>query len=947
MEKDTRINRERIQDILGELSELDVAERLEMLDHASAGDEEFRAQMKRLLDNYDSALQFSRQFPHLLLTSSAQNSPLFSDGEIVASRFRICRLRGQGGIGEVYEAEDLELRDERVALKTLRASLAADERLVQQFEQELRLARRISHPNVCRVHDVFQHQTPAGARISLFTMELLEGETLANRLQRGRMATEEALPFVKQVAEAIDAAHAANVAHGDLKPGNIMLVPTSPGGERAVVTDFGLARWMPVGATLVPTTVASRPWGTPVYMAPEQLLGGHPTPASDIYALGVVCYEMVTGHQPFSVALPLLLAVRKLRQAQLRPRELVPDLEPRWQAAILRCLEVDPERRFRFAKDLVKALERKPLISRTRMATAAAVAVVGILAVSWAGTNLIETGRGSSTAVTRQVRSEQTVAVLPFAQENPTEEGDAFALGLTAVLTERLGSMSHGRGVLHVIPAAEVIDTGVNTPALAQQTLGATLFISARLAVLNDRTEIAIGLNELSDQGLRLKASRRLTLTSNDRDILGTVTAAAMELLEIEAVASTQPPSGDAHQLETERSYLLGRGYLAQGTRSLTAAIEAFRRSVGQSDQYAPAHSGLGEAYLAHYVASRDANSLRQAQVSIDRAIAIEPRDARSRVIRGRIYMTTSQYPRAILELTDALALDPDAPDARRRLGQGYERAGEIPKAEEVYREAVARHPRHWSGHEDLGVFLFRQGRYREAEESLVAASAYAPANLFAIRNLAAVYTVQERFEAAESELEKGRALSPDAPLLNNLAWVYILEGKFGDAVSVMEEAIKLSRADSLAWSSLARAYRWAGGRERDESTAYKMALQRADEEMRVDPSNAEKRGNRAYLLAEMGRTDAARREMRAALALDSAKANVIVLFDSALAHEWIGDRKRALEDLLLAARGGYSKTIIERHPDLRRLRNDPGYRRILDVAEERAAQRFNKGRSQ
>ena len=146
-------------------------------------------------------------------------------------------------------------------------------------------------------------------------MELLKGSSLADLLRTGPMTPTKALPVATQMAAAVDAAHVADVVHGDFKPGNIMLVATEAGRERVVVTDFGLARWLPVGSALLSTTRDSHQWGTPVYMAPEQLLGGKVTRSSDIYALGVVLYEMVTGHQPFNVDAPMLLALRKLRHA--------------------------------------------------------------------------------------------------------------------------------------------------------------------------------------------------------------------------------------------------------------------------------------------------------------------------------------------------------------------------------------------------------------------------------------------------------------------------------------------------------------------------------------------------------------------------------------------------------------------------------------------------------
>ena len=936
MDDDRETGTDRIEKLLGQLCDLEASQRSELLDEVSAGDPELREHVKRLLESYDAALKFFNQFPDLLRVASDAKPPrTFADGQIVASRFRIRGLLGQGGVGEVYDAEDLELH-EPVALKTLRASLAADEALIEQLAEELRLARRIGHPNVCRVYELYQHRTESGGRVSVFAMEKLEGETLSTRLQRGPIRTHDAFPIVRQIAGAIDAAHAAGVAHGDLKPGNIMLVKSADGTDRVVVTDFGLARWLPTGTTLVTATTASRQWGTPVYMAPEQLMGGRITRASDLYSLGVVCYEMVTGQQPFARDSPMLLAIRKLRHAPQPPRELVADLDPRWQSAILRCMDPDPNRRFRYAQDLVTAIERRH--TRTPWLAAAAAVAAAIL-VTWGVMTMVNepATSASSTSVPRP-DTERIVAVLPFTREPPTDEGHALALGLTAALTDHLASASDAQRGLHVIPATEMMDTGVNTPALAQHTLGASLFVGGRVAVVGDRIEITIGLNELSDEGVRLKDSRKVSVQSGDGSIIESAMTATTQLLDIPKQGMRPAQWRDTRQPEAERSYLLGRGHLAQGAAHLTAAIEAFKRAIQQDDQFAHAYAGLGEGYRAHYLAARETGSLKLAQDAIDRAVALEPRDAQARVTRARIYLLSSQYQRAILELTTALDLNADVPDGRRWLAFAHQSDGAIDRAETILREAAARHPRHWSGHVHLGVFLYRQGRYREAEESLVKGSQYAPANQNAALNLSAVYLAQERLGAAESELLKATALLPDARVYNNLAWVYILEGRLGDAVTAMEAAVKQSQADSLVWSSLARAYRWQGGQGDKARAAYETALQRADEEVRVDPLNALVRANRAYLLAETGQTTEALRVIETAVALESANANVNVLFYSALVHELAGDRERAIRDLIAAAQRGYTKTMIERHPDLTRLRKDPRFRQVLDLAGKRAS---------
>ena len=269
--------------------------------------------------------------------------PLFHRDQLVAGRFKILRLIGQGGMGAVYEAEDQELGG-RIALKTVRPEATADPRIVERFKQEIYLARKVTHPNVCRIFDLFHHQpSPSERPIVFLTMEMLPGETLAQRLRRtGRMQPAEALPLVRHMAAALSAAHQAGIVHRDFKPSNVVLVPSkdSPEGVRAVVTDFGLAHTSSADSSVVlSVTGTGEVVGSPAYMAPEQLGAEETTAAADIYALGVVMYEMVAGQPPFSGDTPFAVAVQRLQRPAASPRSFVPDLDATWEAVILRCLE--------------------------------------------------------------------------------------------------------------------------------------------------------------------------------------------------------------------------------------------------------------------------------------------------------------------------------------------------------------------------------------------------------------------------------------------------------------------------------------------------------------------------------------------------------------------------------------------------------------------------------
>ncbi|MGA2813252.1 MAG: protein kinase [Candidatus Acidiferrum sp.] len=283
----------------------------------------------------------------------------FSKGQVLAARFRILRFVARGGMGEVYEAEDLEL-NERVALKTVRFEMADNERSIERFKREIQLARKVTHPNVCRTFDVFRHaeqDAEGSSRETLIvSMELLRGTTLSQRIQLdSRLSTARALPIVEQIAAGLQAAHDAGVVHRDFKSANVILVPVEnhPAAVRAVITDFGLAHTA-VGE-MASLTGSLEVVGTPAYMAPEQLEGKEITPATDTYALGIVMYEMLTGALPFAGGF-FTTAMRRLNEPAPSPRQLVRDIDPLWETVILRCLERAPQRRFASASDVATAL---------------------------------------------------------------------------------------------------------------------------------------------------------------------------------------------------------------------------------------------------------------------------------------------------------------------------------------------------------------------------------------------------------------------------------------------------------------------------------------------------------------------------------------------------------------------------------------------------------------
>jgi tRNA A-37 threonylcarbamoyl transferase component Bud32 len=280
----------------------------------------------------------------LLETEAAPRSPgefvPLDPGTVLAERYRILALAGRGGEGEVYRADDLKL-GQTVAVKILPESFRTDERRLARLISEVRIARRVSHPNVCRVYDIVEADGQ-----TFLTMEWIDGESLASLLHRkGRLPKDTAIGIARQISVGLAAAHDEGVLHRDLKPGNVMI------DERGVVriTDFGLA------TTAVSVRGATAREGTPLYMSPEQLAGAEVTTQSDMYALGLVLFEVFTGRHAFpGRTLDEILELRSSPPPD--PKSLAPDLHPAVSHVILRCLDVDPMRRPPSGREVAAAL---------------------------------------------------------------------------------------------------------------------------------------------------------------------------------------------------------------------------------------------------------------------------------------------------------------------------------------------------------------------------------------------------------------------------------------------------------------------------------------------------------------------------------------------------------------------------------------------------------------
>lgn len=624
-------------------------------------------------------------------TSSRRIDHALTPSTVLAGRYRIVRSLAEGGMGEVYEAEDLELR-EHIALKTILPELADDRRHIERFKREVQLARRITHPSVCRLFEL-GHDSVDGNEIWFLTMELLDGETLAQRLKRGKLTTADALPIVRQVCAGLTATHATGIVHRDLKPGNIVLCTSG----RVVLTDFGIASGhQTVDRFKESVTLSGEFIGSPEYMAPEQVSGEELTPSADIYALGAVMYEMVTGELPFEGTTDFATAAKRLTQSPTSPRTKVPELDPRWEAVILRCMERDPARRFHGVDEIAAALRggriKKPVSGKLVAAGAAVVVLAG------GGIALGYVLRGHEAQRPPVVSGTRPAIAVVVEDREPASAAAAAALEIELGAGERLRVIDGDR-VAHVV--AESGDVA--------GTLGAQLVVRVKA----DAHGIAAHVSR-ADEAFDLTAADATALAAALRERLGIAALTAAERHAAHA-AQIEPPEAAQH-------YALG--------------LAAMRRddSLAARGEFAKAAALAPNAPLVHAAAARAWDSLgyeKPARDEADRAFALAGELARTdklqiealRAGTAGNWVRAAELYGALWEFfPDDLEWGLDLADAQSHAGRNQELEGTLAAMRKVPPPA-SEDPRIDLAEADLAENLGDFKRERDACEHAVAKS--------------------------------------------------------------------------------------------------------------------------------------------------------------------------------------------------------------------------------
>jgi len=857
--------------------------------------------------------------------------------------YQILGLAGVGGMGMVYRALDVKL-ERLVALKFLPDELVATKADKERFLREARTASSLDHPNVGVIHGI--EETSDGR--TYIVMAFYEGETLARKISRGPLPLGEAVDIAIQTARGLVAAHSRAVIHRDIKPGNIILTQQNI----AKIVDFGLARVnTSAGSTQTLGTA-----GTIGYMSPEQTLGKPVDQRTDIWALGVVITEIISGRNPFHRESPPRTIFAILNEAPKLADEIPIEL----QRIIYRALSKDAATRYRSASEMLADLEAfrshlEPSSAESRIPSAsndvafretvehasqqmwppptsraknsfwwlgsfAAAAVLLVLL------SLIPAIRDGIAGLFG--RHEEHIAVLPFENVGNDPANEAVSEGLMDSLSSRLTNLDVGQQSVWVVPASEIRRLKVADPGAALRQLGATMVVKGSIA--REGNDVHLTVNLINTKTLRQVGSAALEDRAGDLATLQDEAVSRLaRLMHINVTADMLRNTGGSVTPAAYEEYLKALGYVQRYDKpgNLASAIAALEIAVKTDPRFALGFAELGEAYRLKYVTEVNPKWIDEAMANCQKAAQLDDHIPAVFVTLGRLHDSTGKHDLAVQEFQHALQLNARDADALSGVAHAYENAGRVQDAEATFKKAAALRPDSWVSYNDLGLFYDRQNRYPESIAALQKAIELTPDNAQVYLNLGAVYTDTgdaKLVPSAEQALRKSIELTPSYPAYANLGQLYYLEKRYAESASMTEKALQLNDNNYLVWNNLVAAYEWL--KENDKAaTARARTIELAEKSAKLNPQDALAQAKLASLYARQNVREKAMARIQTALALSPDDPGI--LGDIATAFEYLGDRRQAIQYAQRAIQKGYPFEQFANDPDMQSLILDPNFR--------------------
>ena len=759
--------------------------------------------------------------------------------------YEILAPLGAGGMGEVYRARDLRLGRE-VAVKVLPDHLSRDPESLARFEREARAVAALAHPNILDVHDFGSESGTA-----YMVTELLEGESLRQRLAGVPLPWRTAVEIGLAIADGLASAHAHGIVHRDLKPENVFL--TFDG--RVKILDFGLARLEPQPSTETSPTVATPTksgtvMGTAGYMAPEQARGGRADPRSDIFALGCILYEMSTGRRAFFAenAVETLAAI--LRDEPKDPGDLAPDLPDQLRLVILRCLAKYPESRFESARDLAFALKvvgpvsarplaapaPRPRSSRPILFLAGAAAVTALLAIG-------------IPAWLHRAGPIDSLAVLPFTNASRDPSSEYLSDGITESLINSFSQLPQ----LRVLPTTTVFAYKGKDPLQAGRELGVRTVLTGRVLQQNDSLVVQAELTDVK-RGSQMWGKRFHEKFSDAFAVQEGIAREISQALRLKLTGEEEKRLARRYTENAEAYdlYLKGRYYWNKRMPdSIQKSIDFFERAIRLDPNYALAYAGLADSHLAlaFYGTGPPREIMPKAREAAVSALQIDEKMAEAHTLLADYrYLFDWDWPGAETEFRRAIELNPNYPTGRQWYANFLSVSGRSPEALREIRKAQELDPLNLVINTDVGTTYYYAGQYDRAIEEQRKTLELEPDFLLAHIYLGFAWLRKNRPEDAIREFEIAGRLAPDEPDPIALrGYASALAGRRTEAEQALVQLTALSTrryvsAFPIAWVYLGlgnkdRTFEWLekAYQERASRLVY-LKVERAFDTLRLEP---------------------------------------------------------------------------------------------------------------
>jgi serine/threonine protein kinase/tetratricopeptide (TPR) repeat protein len=869
-------------------------------------------------------------------TMQVVDSTAFAPGSDFGPRYRIEALLGQGGMGRVYKAYDKDL-DRTVALKVVRQGMMGEDDALKRFKQELILASKISHKNILRIHDMGEF---SGVRF--ITMAFVEGQDLHQILKDNpKLPQERALKFATQLADALAAAHSEGVVHRDLKPQNILVNKD----DQIFVSDFGLAKSFNEGAVGMTRTGAFL--GTPRYMSPEQVEGKPADQRSDIYAYGLILYEMMTGDVPFTGETTLKVMYQRIQERPKSAKLVNPDV-PNWlNQIIMRCLEKDPVTRYQNAYEIMADLQGSKSASgssrtvqiqipefaerRWVWIVAGVVALlILLLAIPPVRHLILRTGPSTPTSKVTGVpplSEGKFVAVLPFKVLGDDQSLGYVAEGLNEALTAKLFQVKELR------LATETAVSKVSDKDSLEKTarnLGANLIVDGLIQGGADRMSIIVNLHDVAD-GKKLWSQQFSGVAKDLLSIEDQISSQLVAQMPVKptdeelARASVRPTENvDAYDL-----YLRGRQAMKgpERVKAADTAIGYFQQAVQKDPGFALAYTGLADASLLMYMNKKDSFWSQKALGAAQRAEQLKDDLPEVHFSLGSVYQQTGKPAQAIAELKRGLQLAPNSDTGYLRLGTAYLESGQKEEGIAAYKKAIEVNPYYWVPHLELGTAYFSIGENEKALEELKRVTELEPENVTGWNNMANVYERMGRYQESIPYYQKSIELSPTWLGYCNLGVVYTVLKQYPQAIEALEKSVALGPNQEACVGNLADAYRYSGQQDKAKAT-YEKAIALAFQDLQVNPQSTDAMGDLALYYAKKGEPDHGMQFIKRARAIDSKDVELIVT--QATVETLANKADDAVRTLREALNKGYAVKEVEANPDFESLQKRPDFQALI-----------------